>query len=130
MTITPEQRENILKQIEQAQLSPAAHSRIVEIVNQPSISFEEEEEIQKLIESDIEADVNSIPGLAAEIMSDADFQALVAQNEKEITAIEDDLADSMKTVDSEGKKLDQMTEGLEKVMTEARIDSLKQKLSS
>ena len=130
MTITQEQRSTLIAQIEEAHFSPAAHSRILEIVHQESISPDEEDEIQKLIQEDIEADTDSIPGLSEEIATDAEFQALVAENEKHIAAIESDLADSMNFVDSEGKKLDETTDGLEKVMTDTRIDHIKNKLTS
>lgn len=125
MTLTQQQRDGLAQKVTESELRPDAQARVLELLAQESLSADEAAEIQDLIQADIEADIDSVPGLGEEIAQDPEYQALVAETEREVAAIEKELAASMEVVEAETQKLDEALDQLDGLMTEARIDAVK-----
>jgi len=126
MILTQEQKADLIAKVQENELGTDAKERILAILAQDELSAEDFAAVQDLIQADMDADLASMPEVAE--ISDPEYEERVAQINKELTQIEQDLKDVTAFVDEQGAALDGALGELEKGMEEMQLAEVRSNL--
>ncbi len=129
MTISEEQRNALIAQVNASEINAEAKQHILGLLAAPELSSDSLDEIVRLIQSDIDTDIETVaPGLLAEMANDPAEQAAMKDTEDHIKAVADDLDDSMAFVEKTSRELEGAADVLGQADTEMRASDLKAKM--